>query len=88
MKSNGGKDCAKPFPFAILWTHSPASSKLGASPLRQSRRSRLISSHKIAQTLTMFCCSSFPPLLISFLFVPTGNRDSFFYFLLISSFCV
>ena len=67
MKSNGGKDCAKTFPFAILWTHSPASSKLRASPLRQSRRGRLISSHKISQTLTMFCFSSFPPLLFFFI---------------------
>ena len=87
MKSNGGKDCAKTFPFAILWTHSPASSKLRASPLRQSRRGRLISSHKISQTLTMFCCSSFPPLLISTNKQTTGFNP-FFYFLLISNFCV
>ena len=37
MKNGGGKDFAKPLEFAISWTHSPVASKLGASPLKQSR---------------------------------------------------
>ena len=32
-----GKGIANPSPIAILWTHSPVASKLGASPLEQSR---------------------------------------------------
>ena len=32
-----GKDLAKPSTIAIPWTHVPVASKLGASPLKQSR---------------------------------------------------
>ena len=32
-----GKGIANPSPIAIPWTHSPVASKLGASPLKQSR---------------------------------------------------
>ena len=32
-----GKGIANPSPVAIPWTHSPVASKLGASPLKQSR---------------------------------------------------
>ena len=49
------KDRTKPFTVAIPWTHSPVASKLGASPLKQSRHGRRISSHRITQSFPMFC---------------------------------
>ena len=39
----------------IPWTHVPAASKLGAAPLRQSRRCGTFHLMEFKQTLPMFC---------------------------------
>ena len=46
---------SKPVTFAIPWTHAPAASKLGASPLRQSRRCGTFHLMEFKQTLPTFC---------------------------------
>ena len=59
--ANGGKDFAKPCPFAISWTHSPVASKLGALPLRQSRHDgefRLMKLHKRSRRFAQFFSSA------------------------------
>ena len=37
LKTKSVQEFSKPVAFVIPWTHAPVASKLGASPLRQSR---------------------------------------------------
>ena len=49
---------AKPLLFAIPWTHAPVASKLGASPLKQSRHRgtfHLMELHKRSQCFAQSC---------------------------------
>ena len=58
-----GKDFAKPLAFAISWTHSPVASKLGASPLKQSRHNGEFHLMKLSKLSRCFASELFPTVL-------------------------